>query len=211
MKPLRAVHGTIAPLLTPNIDTEVIIRVVRLMEFKRGELGRFLFEPLRYLADGSENPQFILNQHGFRHSTILLAGENFGCGSSREAAVWALMDFGIQCVIAASFGDIFAANCLQNGLLPLKLDAKLIGRLAQQCGAGERPATVDLAASLITTPAGEAIQFELPQASRTRLLYGRDSIDETLPLEDLISSYQARARVATPWLFPDNQLHLAEK
>ena len=185
MKPLSVIHGPLAPLLVANIDTDVIVRVDRLMEFQRGELGRYLFEPLRYFDDGRENPAFILNQHGFRHSVILLAGENFGCGSSREGAVWALMDFGFQCVVAPSFG------------------ATTIADLAQQCGPGALPATVDLRRGLLTRPSGTSIRFALPNDQRERLLRGGDEIDATLCFEDDIARHQAAVRATMPWIFPD--------
>jgi 3-isopropylmalate/(R)-2-methylmalate dehydratase small subunit len=211
MKPLSVIHGPVAPLLVANIDTDVIVRVDRLMEFQRGELGRYLFEPLRYFDDGRENPAFILNQHGCRHSVILLAGENFGCGSSREGAVWALMDFGIQCVVAPSFGDIFSSNCLQNGLLPIEMNATTIADLAQRCGPGTLPATVDLRRERFTPPSGTSIRFALPNDQRERLLSGGDEIDATLRFVDDIARHQAAVRATMPWIFPNIHQDLEEK
>ncbi len=128
---VSVIQGVGAALLQPNIDTDVIIRVERLMAFQRGELGRYCFEALRYEGkDLRENPDFVLNGPRARGTSILLTGENFGCGSSREMAVWALMDLGIRCIISPSFGDIFFTNCLQNGLLPVVLPAADIQRLA---------------------------------------------------------------------------------
>jgi len=201
MKPVAVIRGPAAPLLTPNMDTEVIVRVVRLMEFQKGELGHYLFEPLRYFEDGRENPAFVLNQHGFRHSTILLAGDNFGCGSSREGAVWALQDFGIQCVIAPSFADIFFANSLQNGLLPIVLDPIQIGEIALQSVAGAVPTSVDLRRGVVELPSGKTFGFSLRADSRERLLSGMEEIDETLCLELDIAAYQERIRQAEPWIF----------
>jgi 3-isopropylmalate/(R)-2-methylmalate dehydratase small subunit len=201
MKPIALVRGPAAPLLTPNMDTEVIVRVVRLMEFQKGELGHFLFEPLRYFEDGRENPAFVLNQHGFRHSAILLAGDNFGCGSSREGAVWALQDFGIQCVIAPSFGDIFFTNSLQNGLLPIVLDPLQIGEIALQSLPGAAPTSVDLRRGVIELPSGKLFGFSLRADSRERLLSGVEEIDETLCFEPDIAKYQERTREAEPWVF----------
>ena len=201
MKPVALIRGPAAPLLIPNIDTEVIVRVVRLMEFGKGELSRFLFEPLRYFDDGRENPSFILNKHGFRHSVILLAGDNFGCGSSREAAVWALQDFGIQCVVAPSFGDIFFANCLQNGLLPVVLDSTQIKELAQQNVAGSLPTSIDLRRGILVQPSGRIVPFSLQQDQRERLLIGAEEIEQTLRFEDAIARYQERLRQSEPWIF----------
>jgi 3-isopropylmalate/(R)-2-methylmalate dehydratase small subunit len=202
VKPVSLIHGPLAPLLVPNIDTDVIVRVDRLMEFQKGELGRYLFEPLRYFEDGRENPSFVLNQHGFRHTAVLLAGENFGCGSSREGAVWALLDFGIQCVVAPSFGDIFIGNCLQNGLLPIVMDEATIAGLARQGGPGRPPVTVDLRQGLLTPPSGEAIAFALPNDQRDRFLSGMDEIDETLRFAEAITRHQSYVRGAAPWIFP---------
>jgi 3-isopropylmalate/(R)-2-methylmalate dehydratase small subunit len=201
MKPIPLIRGPAAPLLIPNIDTEVIVRVVRLMEFRKGELGRYLFEPWRYFDDGRENPSFILNQHGFRHSVILLAGANFGCGSSREAAVWALQDFGIQSVVAPSFGDIFFANCLQNGLLPVVLEATQIKELAEQNVPGSLPTLIDLRRGILVQPSGKTVPFSLQRDHRERLLVGADEIEQTLRFEDAIAKYQERLRQSEPWIF----------
>src|SRR5271167_1545272 len=121
MEKFTLVTGAAAPLMRINIDTEVVIPINRLIGHKRGELGRFCFEPWRYTGDGTENPEFVLNQARYRAAKILVAGDNFGCGSSREHAVWSLADFGFRCIIAPSFGDIFYWNCFQNGLLPIRL------------------------------------------------------------------------------------------
>ena len=203
MSPVSIIRGPAAPLLSPDIDTETIIRVVRLMEFQRGEFGPYLFEPLRYFADGSEDPQFILNQHAFRHSNILLAGPNFGCGSSREAAVWALLDFGIQCVIAPSFGDIFLSNSVQNGLLPIVLEASRIDVIAREIRLDHPAIAVDLGLGLISLPSGKTLTFSVPDGERQRLLTGMDEIAETLQFEDAIMHYQRQLRVTNPWIFPD--------
>src|SRR5436309_2494538 len=132
MQPFTTLTGIAAPLLQPNVDTEVIIRVNRLIEHDPDKLGPYCFESLRYRVDGSENLDFVLNAPSYRGAQILLCGENFGCGSSREAAVWSLLDFGVRCVIAASFSDIFYENCLQNGLLPVKVSPDLVQSLARE-------------------------------------------------------------------------------
>ena len=204
MKPVSLITGPTAPLMLADIDTETIVRVERLMEFQRGELGPFLFESLRFFATGDENPAFILNRHGFRHSTILIAGENFGCGSSREAAVWALQDFGIQCVIAPSFGDIFAGNCVQNGLLPITLDIRQLTAIVDEIDDDRHEVTVDLDKEQVMLPSGRTIGFSLFADQRQRLLKGEDEISQTLQWDDAIACYQAAARVATPWLFVDH-------
>src|SRR5579863_8871350 len=145
MEKFTRLTAVAAPLLKRNIDTDVIIRIEKLISLDRAELGPHAFAPLRYRADGSENPDFVLNRPPYRGAQILIAGENFGCGSSREGAVWALWGMGLRCVIAPSFGDIFFNNCFQNGLLPITLDAAMVERLAELVEASQgQPLTVDL-------------------------------------------------------------------
>src|SRR5262245_19092793 len=129
MEKFTKLTGSAAPLMRQNVDTDVVIPILRLIGRKRGELGQYCFEPWRYRPDGSENPDFVLNRPRYRGANILVAGENFGCGSSREAAVWSLMDCGFRCVIAPSFGDIFHANAFQNGMLPIRLPKSEVDRL----------------------------------------------------------------------------------
>ncbi|MFC7538308.1 3-isopropylmalate dehydratase small subunit [Siccirubricoccus deserti] len=154
MQPFRTVTGIAAPLLRANIDTDMIIPVQRLVGASRDGLGPYGFERFRYLADGSDNPEFPLNRKAFRTAPILLAGENFGCGSSREGAVWTLMGMGLRCVIAPSFGDIFHNNCFQNGLLPVRLPEALIRRIAEavEASPGNARVTVDLERQEVITP-----------------------------------------------------------
>ena len=160
MEKFTRVTGAAAPLMRINIDTEVVIPINRLIGHKRGELGRFCFEPWRYTGDGTENPEFVLNQARYRAAKILVAGDNFGCGSSREHAVWSLADFGFRCIIAPSFGDIFYWNCFQNGVLPIRLPEEQVKEIAAEIEAAEKPlVTVDLAAQTITTPSGLNIVF----------------------------------------------------
>lgn len=200
MQPFKTLIGIAAPLPTPNIDTEVMVRISRLMEFGKGALAPYLFEPLRYDADGGENPDFILNRPAFRSSSILIAGENFGCGSSREAAVWALHDFGIRCILAPSFGDIFAANCLQNGVLTIALPAAEIAALTSEIATDQpAPFNIDLEAQTITAPSGRTIAFTIDPGHRQALLDGLDEIAQTLRLDDLVAAHQHRRDTAQPW------------
>src|ERR1700731_4603684 len=157
MKPFVSVTGAAAPLLQANIDTDVIIRIERLTE--GADLGRYALEAMRYLRDGSPNPSCVLNEPRFMHAPILLAGRNFGCGSSREGAVTALMAMGVRCVIAPSFGDIFHANCFRNGLLPVELSEGAIESLAAQSRDGDF--TVDLTRQVIVAPSREVTTFSI--------------------------------------------------
>lgn len=198
IQPFTIVTGAAVPLLRANVDTDVIIRIERLTELQAGELGPYALEALRYRADGSEDPDCILNQAMFRRAPILLAGPNFGCGSSREGAVVALMDMGVRCVIAPSFGDIFYNNCFQNGMLPIALAQADVERLAAQCAGGE-PVRVDLIARTITAPDGRAIAFDIAPMRREALIHGLDDIGLTLKDDALIRQWQAEDRVRRPW------------
>jgi 3-isopropylmalate/(R)-2-methylmalate dehydratase small subunit len=207
MTPVRTISGVAAPLPLANVDTDVIIRIEHLAQCPREQLGRWALAPLRLLPDGSENPAFILNQPGWRGATFLVAGENFGCGSSREHAVWALQGLGIACVIAPSFGDIFRANCFQNGLLPLQLDAadvqQLLQLLQQRHAQGEPVTlTVDLEAQTLRSPGQPMRSFSIELRRREALLQGLDEIGLTLALQPQIDAWQARDRLARPWIWP---------
>jgi 3-isopropylmalate/(R)-2-methylmalate dehydratase small subunit len=188
----------VAALLRPNIDTDVIVRIERLTSLARDALGPYAFEALRFRADGSEDQDFVLNRPPFRDAPILLCGPNFGCGSSREGAVWALAARGVRCVIGESFGDIFFANCFQNGLLPIRLPAAEVARIAEQA-AGGAPLHVDLASQRLTLPDATVIAFEVDPMRREALLEGLDDISKTLKLGAVISAWQARDRTARPW------------
>lgn len=196
MQAFTTLTGTAAPLLRDNIDTDIIIRVERLAGTSRESMGAVAFEAWRFLPDGSENPEFVLNQPRYRDAPILLAGTNFGCGSSREGAVWAMMGMGLRCVIAESFGDIFFNNCFQNGLLPVRLDPAAIRRLAAAAG----PITVDLAAQAVSA-GNDRVEFEIEPMRRTALLEGLDEIGLTLQHAAAIARYQAANRVARPWVW----------
>lgn len=200
-------RGVAAPLLKPNIDTDLIIRVERFMYYPRGQLGRYCFETWRYRPDGSEDPTFVLNTDAYRGASILLAGPNFGCGSSREAAVWSMWDIGLRCVIAPSFGDIFRENCFQVGLLPVTLPADAITALSEDVAApartsNERPlTTVDLGRQLVTSPSGKTFPFTIEAWRRRALLEGLDEIGLTLLSRAEIASFQAHDRKERPWIW----------
>ena len=194
MKPFTTLTGTAAPLLRANIDTDLLIPKQFLKTIVRTGLGRHLFFELRYDDQGRERPDFILNRPNFRQAVILLGGPNFGCGSSREHAPWALLDFGIRCVIAPSFADIFYNNCFSNGILPITLPMAAVEDLAT-----ERPLTVDLPAQTVSG-GGRSYRFELEPARKTTLLEGLDAIGVSLASLPAIEAYEAKRAQATPWL-----------
>jgi 3-isopropylmalate/(R)-2-methylmalate dehydratase small subunit len=200
MQPFTRIAGPAAPLLRANIDTDVIIRIERLTGVPREQLGRYAFEALRYRGDGSEDPDFALSRTNFRNAPILIAGENFGCGSSREGAVWALMAAGLRCVIAESFGDIFYNNCFQNGMLPVVLPAVTVAQLAGEAANGA-PFTVDLVEQMILSPQGEAITFDIDAQRRQALLEGLDDISLTLKRLPEIAAWQSHDRMGRPWIW----------
>jgi 3-isopropylmalate/(R)-2-methylmalate dehydratase small subunit len=192
-----------APIMRSNIDTDVIIRIERLVGNSiRGTLGKWAFGALRYLADGSENPEFILNREPYREAEILVTGPNFGCGSSREGAVWSLQEMGIRAVIGSSFGDIFFANCFQNGILPIIVDKEIVDALAAEVEAtqGAGRISVDLEAQTIASPSGARHRFEIDPRRRAGLLEGLDEIQLTLRREHEIQAFQASDRAQRPWI-----------
>jgi len=189
-----------AALLQANIDTDVIIRIERLTGADPAGLGHWAFEALRYRPDGGENPDFVLNQPAHRGAAILIAGPNFGCGSSREGAVTALMGLGLRCIIAQSFGDIFYSNCCQNGVLPVLLAPGEVAALAAQTADGDF--TVDLAALEIVAPDGTTFAFAIDPLRREALLEGLDDLGLTLKQFDQIRAWQALDRHARPWVWP---------
>ena len=202
MNKFTRVTGAAAPLMRINIDTEVVIPINRLIGHKRGELGPYCFEAWRYALDGRENPEFVLNQPRYREAKFLLAGDNFGCGSSREHAVWSLADFGIRCIIAPSFGDIFYWNCFQNGVLPIRLPDDQVKELATEIDAAEQPlVTVDLETQAITMPSGRQVTFTTDPERRAALLAGLDEIGMTLKLDAQIRGHQSRDRESRPWIY----------
>lgn len=199
MEPFTTVTGRAAPLLLANVDTDVIIRVEHLTAPDQTVLGRYAFESLRYAPDGSENPGFILNQPAFRGAPILLAGPNFGCGSSREGAVTAIQQMGVRCVIAASFGDIFYSNCFQNGLLPIRLPEALVTALAGRLAA-DPTLTVDLERQAVIA-GNEVHAFDIDPRRREALLEGLDDIGLTLKQMPAIRAFQAADRLERPWVW----------
>ena len=201
MEPFKKLDGIAAPLNMINVDTDMIIPKQFLKTIRRTGLGKALFDEMRYKQDGSENPDFVLNKPAYRQAQILVTGENFGCGSSREHAPWALLDFGIRCVIAPSFADIFYNNCFKNGILPIKLPQEIVDRLMDDAmrGANAR-ISVDLEAMEIRGPDGGMVKFEVDAFRRQCLLNGWDDIGLTLRDEDKITSYEARHKADAPWL-----------
>jgi len=195
MEPFTTLTGTAAPLLRVNIDTDLIIPKQFLKTLVRSGLGRNLFHEIRYDAEGRERPEFILNQAPYRSASILLAGPNFGCGSSREHAPWALKDFGIRAILAPSFADIFYTNCFSNGLLPAVLPMEAIEALAAVDG----PLTVDLPAQLVRG-GGLTFAFAIEPARKAVLLEGLDEIKRTEANLADITAYEARRRQDAPWL-----------
>ncbi|MBV8094025.1 MAG: 3-isopropylmalate dehydratase small subunit [Acetobacteraceae bacterium] len=192
-----------APLDLANVDTDKIIPARFLKTIKRSGLGIHLFDTLRYNENEQERPEFVLNQEPFRGAQILIADENFGCGSSREHAVWALVDFGIRCVIAPSFADIFYNNSFKNGLLPVRLPRPQCEKLMQaaRMGANAR-ITVDLERQIVSTPRGEEFSFDIDPFRRHLLLEGLDDIGQTLQHASRIESYEAARRARERWYPP---------
>lgn len=201
MDKFTTVSGPAVPMLRANVDTDVIIPIQRLVGTGRTGLGPYAFERLRYNKDGSDNSDFVLNLPQYRDSPILLAGPNFGCGSSREGAVWALMGMGFRAVLAPSFGDIFFNNCFQNGLLPIVLPEDVIARIAAETEAaqGARHTAVDLARQVVVTPEGTEIPFAVDARKKEALLEGLDDIALTLRYQDAINAWYAADRAARPW------------
>ena len=201
MEAFKTLAAAAAPLMRANVDTDLIIRIERLVGSGRTGLGPHCFETLRYRPDGSDNPEFVLNKTPYRDSTILLAGPNFGCGSSREGAVWALMGAGIRCVIAPSFGDIFFSNCFQNGLLPIALPEEVVKKIADQTEAsqGAGQTRIDLVAQTVTLPSGETIPFTVDARKRDALIEGLDDIALTLRHKAAIEAWQAGDRATRNW------------
>lgn len=206
-------QGIVAPMDRSNVDTDMIIPKQFLKSIKRSGFGPNLFDGLRYLDEGQPdqdnsqrplNPEFPLNFPRYRGAKILLARENFGCGSSREHAPWALDDYGFRCVIAPSFADIFYNNCFKNGLLPLVLSEEIVDQLFREMYATEGyELTVDLAQQTVTTPSGASFSFEVDEFRRHCLLEGLDDIGLTLQNADAIKAYEEKRRQEAPWLFVD--------
>jgi 3-isopropylmalate/(R)-2-methylmalate dehydratase small subunit len=201
MQAFSILTGIAAPLPMANVDTDKIIPARFLKTIERTGLGVHLFDTLRYDENGAERPDFILNQQFYRNAQILIAHENFGCGSSREHAPWALLDFGIRCVIAPDFADIFHGNCFKNGILPIALPRAVCDQLMQdaQLGGNAR-ITVDLERQKVVRPNGEEISFEVDPLRRRMLLEGMDEIGQTLAHNDAISAFEARRKQDYEWI-----------
>jgi len=204
MQPFTTLTGVAAPLAMDNVDTDAIIPKQHLKTIKRTGLGRALFEELRYDLDGSEKPAFVLNQPKYRGASILIAGANFGCGSSREHAPWALLDYGIRCVIAPSFADIFYNNCFNNGILPIVLPPEDVEALRREATEAEDPTfTVDLERRVVVRPVGNReLPFDLDDFGRHRLLEGLDQVALTLERQAAIKGFEDKQRLSQPWLYP---------
>ena len=201
MKPFTSLDGVAAPLRMINVDTDRIIPKQFLKTIKRTGLGEFLFNDLRYDMAGTEISEFVLNKAAYRDASILVAGRNFGCGSSREHAPWALMDFGIQCIIAPSFADIFYNNCFKNGILPIVLSEKEVEELLDSAEDGSNAVfSIDLVAQTVSSPRGACLRFELDQFRKHCLINGLDDIGLTLEKVELIISFEEGRANATPWL-----------
>jgi len=201
MDKFTTLTGVAAPLEMINVDTDMIIPKQFLKTVKRTGLGSGLFAELRYHEDGRENPDFVLNRPAYRVAQILVAGENFGCGSSREHAPWALLDFGIRCVISTSFADIFYNNCFNNGILPIKVSAEDLEKLFDDARRGANATlTVDLESQEIRGPDGGVVHFDIDAARRQKLLQGLDDIGVTMERTDEIAAFEERVGAARPWI-----------
>jgi len=202
-QPFNKLTAIAAPIMRSNIDTDVIIRIERLVGNSiRGSLGKWAFGSLRYLADGSENPEFILNREPYRQAEILVTGPNFGCGSSREGAVWSLQEMGIRAIICSGFGDIFFANCFQNGILPIIVDKAIVDSLAAEIEAtqGAGRVSIDLEAQTIVSPTGQRHTFAIDPRRREGLLQGLDEVALTLQRHNEVRAFQAADRARRPWI-----------
>jgi 3-isopropylmalate/(R)-2-methylmalate dehydratase small subunit len=200
MDKFTVLEGTAAPLRIINVDTDMIVPKQYLKTIKRTGLGTGLFSELRYRDDGSENPDFVLNKPAYRNAKILIADDNFGCGSSREHAPWALLDFGIRCVISTSFGDIFYNNCFKNGILPVRVSREDLEKLFDDAERGANARlTIDLEKQEIRGPDGGVVKFEVEEFRKHCLLNGLDDIGLTLVKKAQIDAYEAKVKSARPW------------
>jgi 3-isopropylmalate/(R)-2-methylmalate dehydratase small subunit len=201
MEKFTVLTGVAAPLPMINVDTDMIIPKQFLKTIKRTGLGKNLFDEMRYTQDGKEVPDFVLNKPAYRSARILVAGANFGCGSSREHAPWAIADFGIRCVIAPSFADIFFNNCFKNGILPITLPQEQVDKLLDDASRGANAiVTIDLAKQVITGPDGGSISFEVDPFRKHCLLNGLDDIGLTLQREGKIAAFEEARKTSSPWL-----------
>ncbi len=201
MQKFTVLTGVAAPMPLINVDTDMIIPKQFLKTIKRDGLGKNLFDEMRFDEDGNEKPEFVLNKPAYRKAEILVAGDNFGCGSSREHAPWALLDFGIRCVVAPSFADIFYNNCFKNGILPIKVSPEDLEKLMDDASRGANATlTVDLEREVIKGPDGGEIGFEIDPFRRRCLLEGLDDIGLTMEMATAIDRFEAAAAQARPWV-----------
>ena len=201
MEKFTKLTGVAAPLPMINVDTDMIIPKQFLKTIKRSGLGKNLFDEMRYDDNGNEIPDFVLNKPAYRNAKILVSGDNFGCGSSREHAPWSLLDFGIRCVIAPSFADIFYNNCFKNGILPIRLPQEDVDKLMADAERGSNATvTIDLEKQEITGPDGGCIKFEVEEFRKHCLLNGLDDIGLTLQKGDAINEFEAKRAASQPWL-----------
>ena len=201
MEKFTTLEGVAAPLKIINVDTDMIIPKQYLKTIKRTGLGKGLFSEQRYKDDGSENPDFVLNKPSYRKAKILVAGDNFGCGSSREHAPWALGDFGIRCIISTSFGDIFYNNCFKNGILPIRVSHEELDKLFDDADRGSNATlTIDLENQEIRGPDGGAIKFEIDPFRKHCMLNGLDDIGLTMQKGKSIDVFEAKEKTERPWL-----------
>lgn len=201
MEKFEKLTGIAAPMPLVNIDTDMIIPKVFLKSIARTGFGKNLFDEMRYNRDGTEIEDFVLNKPQYRNSEILVAGDNFGCGSSREHAPWAIADFGIKCVVSTSFADIFFNNCFKNGILPVVLPQEQVDVLMKDAEKGENARmTVDLEEQEITTSDGEVIKFEVDGFKKQCLLEGLDDIGQTLQKQSSVEAYEGKMAQERPWV-----------
>lgn len=201
MEPWRTVAGIAAPLMTPHISTDILVPSRVITTASRTGYGPKLLANWRYLADGRENPEFILNQAPWREACVLIVGENFGCGSSREMAVWALLQFGVRCVVAPSYASIFRENCVCNGLLPVVLPPEVVERLGALARVSPQGWTADLQHCHLIAPDGSVHAFDFDAGEREHLLLGLDPIGLTLRHADAIEAFAQADRLARPWIW----------
>ena len=201
MEKFTVLEGVAAPLRVINVDTDAIIPKQYLKTIKRTGLGTGLFAEMRYNADGSENPDFVLNKPAYRNAKIIVAGDNFGCGSSREHAPWALLDFGIRCVISTSFADIFYNNCFKNGILPIKVSPEDLEKLFDDAERGANATlTINLEKQEIRGPDGGVVHFDIDPFRKHCLINGLDDIGLTMVKAEKIANHESKAKAARPWM-----------
>ena len=200
MEAFTRLDAKVAPLPLANIDTDQIIPKQFLKSVEREGFGKGLFYDLRFDTDGNPKPDFVLNRPEYKGAGVLVAGDNFGCGSSREHAPWALLDFGISCVISTSFADIFYNNCFQNGLLPVVLAEDEVQALMEEAKGGNHMVTVDLEAQTVVSPSGRTFAFSIDPQRKEKMLKGLDAIGETLVAAPQIDLYEMKQALAKPWL-----------